>query len=172
MLFRSDYDTITSSFSEVEICSGDTISINTVIENGAAPFAYAWDSGENTDTISVTATDTLVFVYSVTDACNITVTDSVAVNVPNYLPVDVSVLDTTVCANNSETVLFGVPFGGNGVYTYAFNGPGEINQVTDTTALVEPVSTSDYLITITDGCGISATDTLTITVEKIGRAHV
>jgi gliding motility-associated-like protein len=160
-----NYDTLTSSFSDVEICSGDTISISTVTENGAAPFIYNWDSGEDTDTISVTATDTLVLIYSVTDVCGISVTDSVAVNVPVYLPVGLLVSDTTVCANNSEAVLFGIPFGGNGVYTYTFEGPGEINQVTDTTALVEPTTTTSYVITVTDGCGTSASDTLRVTVE-------
>lgn len=160
-----EYDTLTSAFSEIEICSGDTILINTITENGAAPFVYSWDSGENTDTISVTATDTLIAVYTVTDACNITITDSVAVNVPVYDPVGLIVLDTTVCANNSETVLFGFPFGGNGIYTFNFEGPGTINQVTDTTALVEPTSTTSYIITATDGCGISASDTLKVTVE-------
>jgi gliding motility-associated-like protein len=160
-----EYDTLTSAFSEVEICSGDTISINTLTENGAAPFVYSWESGESTDTISVTETDTLIITYTVTDACNIIVTDSVAINVPVYLPVGIITIDTTVCANNSEAVLFGFPFGGNGVYTYEFDGPGTIDQVTDTTALVQPTSTTSYIITVTDGCGTSATDTLKVTVE-------
>jgi gliding motility-associated-like protein len=160
-----EYDTLTSSYSEVEICSGDTINIHTLTENGLSPFTYDWSNEQTTDTIEVTANDSLLFIYTVTDACDISVTDTVAVNVPQYLPVSVTTFDTTVCANNSEALLFGFPFGGNGIYTYSFEGNSPIEQVSDSTALVEPEASSVYIVTVTDGCGIEASDTIRVTVE-------
>lgn len=160
-----EYDTLTSSYSEVEICSGDTINIHTLTENGLSPFTYDWSNEQTTDTIEVTANDSLLFIYTVTDACDISITDTVAVNVPQYLPVSVTTFDTTVCANNSEALLFGFPFGGNGIYTYSFDGTSPIEQVSDSTALVEPEASSVYIVTVTDGCGIEASDTIRVTVE-------
>jgi gliding motility-associated-like protein len=160
-----EYDTLTSSYSEVEICSGDTINIYTVIENGLSPFTFDWSNGETTDTIEVTASDSVFYSYTVTDACDISITDTVAVNVPQYLPVSISTSDTTVCANNSEALLFGFPFGGNGVYTYSFDGTSPIEQVSDSTALVEPQSSSVYIVSVSDGCGVEASDTIRVTVE-------
>ncbi|MFN5370126.1 MAG: gliding motility-associated C-terminal domain-containing protein, partial [Bacteroidia bacterium] len=51
------------------------------------------------------------------------------------------------------------------VYTYSFQGSTPIEQVSDSTALVEPQSTSVYIVSVSDGCGVEASDTIRVTVE-------
>jgi len=67
--------------------------------------------------------------------------------------------DTIICPGNSATLLVSTT-GGTIPYTYNWsNGAG-----TGTSATVTPASTTNYVITVTDKCGQTATDTATVTV--------
>jgi len=77
----------------------------------------------------------------------------------------VTTFDTTVCSNNPIAGLLGFASGGNGIYTYDFDGPGDITFLSDTTATVTVSGPSQYIVTVTDGCGTIAVDTITVNVE-------
>jgi gliding motility-associated-like protein len=161
-----NYDTITSISQDIIICSGDTINIDALTENGLLPHNIAWSNGLNTDTISVTATDTTVFTYTATDACGISVIDSFVVNVPVFDTLIVTTNDTIICSKDSEAALISYPEGGAGGYTYIWTGPQPINATNDSLSVAGPTVTSTYFIQVTDQCGVTAFDSMEVAVQN------
>ena len=160
-----EYQDLTPEFSIQTLCEGDTAVLVAQVENGLEPFIYSWSTGVFNDSIIVVASDSTFYTFTVEDACGFEVTDTAFVNVPIYDSLIVTTFDTTVCSNNPIAGLLGFATGGNGIYTYDFDGPGDITFLSDTTATVTVSGSSQYIVTVTDGCGTIAVDTLTVNVE-------
>lgn len=169
------YDSLLTQVTQVEICSGDTVDISTNAAFGLQPYTFNWGSFGNTDTIAVTATDTTVFEYTITDACGISRSDSVIVNVPDYELIEIFPKDTTICSKDGLAVLYAPAEGGNGEYIWEWDGPGTITQFNDSVFNAAPPTTSTYLVTVTDGCGSVAVDTMQVEVIncvlQVGNAY-
>jgi gliding motility-associated-like protein len=167
-IITMEYDSLVSSPFDTLICEGDSISIEVQVQAGAELIDIIWNTSpsQTAQSIIVFPTDTTFYAYSVTDECNVQVYDTVIVFVPNYPDLNLSASDTTICSKNSEATLFGISVGGDGNYTYQFDGPGAINLNTDSTALVNPSSPSTYFVTVTDGCGNTASDSLRVLLKN------
>lgn len=170
-----NYDSLLTQVTQVEICSGDTVDISTNVAFGLQPYTFNWGSFGNTDTIAVTATDTTVFEYTITDACGISRSDSVIVNVPNYPPVEVFPKDTVICSKDGLAILYAPSEGGNGEYIWEWAGPATITQFNDSVFNAAPTTTSLFAVTVTDGCGSTAVDTMQVEVIncvlQVGNAY-
>lgn len=71
------------------ICPGESATIAVVVSGGdGGPYAYVWDSGQSTDQITVSPTDTTIYTVVIDDACETTpITLSTVVNVaPEPVP--------------------------------------------------------------------------------------
>lgn len=158
------YDSLLTQVTQVEICAGDTVDISTNAAFGLQPYTFNWGSFGNTDTIQVTAVDTTVYYYTITDACGISRSDSVEVIVPNYPPVEVFPKDTVICSKDGLAILYAPAEGGNSVYTWEWDGPGTITQFNDSVYNAAPPTTSTYIVTVTDECGTIAVDTMRVEV--------
>jgi len=159
-----NYDSMQVITNNYEICSGFTIPIFPLVAGGFGDYTFNWNGAGVGDTIQVTATDTTLYPFTVTDECNIAVNDTIVVNVPNYLPITVVTSDTTICSKDGLAILWSEPSGGNGVYTYEWDGPGTITQFNDSMFNAAPPTTSQYMVMITDGCGSMGYDTMTVEV--------
>lgn len=160
------YDSLNSVTQNTIICSGDTIAIEAFTVSGLLPHNISWSNGLNTDTISVTATDTTVFTFTATDACGISVTDSFIVNVPIFDTLIVTTNDTIICSKDSEATLISYPEGGAGGYTYVWSGPAPINALNDSVSVVGPTTTTSYFVVVTDQCGVTASDSMLVEVQN------
>ncbi|MDD5570187.1 MAG: PKD domain-containing protein [Bacteroidales bacterium] len=127
------------------ICFGSQVTI-TASGNGN----FSWSSGETTNSITVSPTQTTTYIVSVSNSCN-TVTDNVVVTV-NPLPAAVTNNDTTICYGNN--VIFTVTGGTNYIWSSGQN-TSSVN--------VSPTQTITYTVTSTNSCG-SATDAIIVTV--------
>lgn len=161
-----NYDSLNSVTQNTIICSGDTISIEAFTISGLLPHNISWSNGLNSDTISVTATDTTVFTFTATDACGISVVDSFIVNVPIFDTLIVSTNDTIICSKDSEATLIAYPEGGAGGYTYVWSGPAPINALNDSVSVVGPTTTTSYFVVVTDQCGVTASDSMLVEVQN------
>lgn len=161
-----NYDSLNSVTQNTIICSGDTISIEAFTVSGLLPHNIAWSNGLNTDTISVTATDTTVFTFTATDACGISVVDSFIVNVPIFDTLIVSTNDTIICSKDSEATLMSYPEGGAGGFTYVWSGPAPITAVNDSVSVVGPTTSTTYYVVVTDQCGVTASDSMVVEVQN------
>ena len=160
------YDSLNSVTQNTIICSGDTIAIEAFTVSGLLPHNISWSNGLNTDTISVTATDTTVFTFTATDACGISVTDSFIVNVPIFDTLIVSTNDTIICSKDSEATLMSYPEGGAGGFTYVWSGPAPITAVNDSVSVVGPTTSTTYYVVVTDQCGVTASDSMVVEVQN------
>ncbi|MGB3778187.1 MAG: fibronectin type III domain-containing protein [Tunicatimonas sp.] len=146
--------------------------------NGSGTYTYAWTSSpanqiapgeetnQNPNTINLTGTTT--FTLEVTDTnTGCKSSDVVTITVTGGLPtVAASANPTTVCAGEAVQ-LTAAASGGDGSYTYAWdNGAG-----TGASPTVNPLVTTTYEVTATDGNGDTAQDQVTVTVNPLPTAY-
>jgi gliding motility-associated-like protein len=151
------------------LCPNQPISLTAGITGGVPPYTHLWSTGATTASISFTAQSSQTIYVQVTDNCTgITLTDTVTVSVPVFPPLSI-VLSPDVtenCPFLSHTFYSSVS-GGNGVYTYQWRTLGSSAIISTTDSLnVTPSSSNSYVLTVTDGCGNEALDTVTYTITS------
>lgn len=152
--------TITLTQDTTVLCAGDDVILDVSASNGTPNYVYTWSTGSNANQILVNPTTTTTYVVGVTDVCNPNpVFDSVTVTVPVYGPIDGGLLDySPTCPGDAVTVLSNAT-GGAGGYTYLWNNGESTSSIG-----VNPTTTTTYTVTITDACGVVATDQSTVNV--------
>ena len=146
-------------------CPGDPVTINSQISGGVQPYTYQWSTGQNTGSMTFTPTNTQSVWLAVSDACTgIPAYDTILVTVPVLSPLTILTSPdiTEICPYIPATL--GVQAsGGSGQYTYAWTINNVLSGTTDS-LLVNPGSSSMYLITVTDNCGNTIQDSINYTI--------
>ncbi|MFM7006096.1 MAG: choice-of-anchor L domain-containing protein [Flavobacteriales bacterium] len=147
------------------ICPGDPVMINSQISGGVQPYTYQWSTGQATGSITLNPTLTQSVWLAVTDACTgIPAYDTILITVPVYNPMSLVVSSdlTEICPYIPATI--GVqPSGGSGQYTYLWTTNNVVSGSSDS-LLVNPGSTATYVVTVTDNCGNTASDSVLYTI--------
>jgi hypothetical protein len=141
---------IVAAGADISVCDQTEV---TLVATGAS--TYVWCSGETTDTLIVTANGVTDICLTGTDANGCINTDTVTVT-GFALPVLVTTNDTALCIGNGATLEV------TGAATYEWNG-GE----TTTTISVNPVNTTTYTVTGTDGNGCVDSAEVMVTVNAL-----
>lgn len=160
-LYIVPLQTITASAPDVTVpCPGSSVNISTQFVGGYPPYTITWDTGENTNTITVNPATTTFYTYTVSDTCGSpAVTDSILVIVPPGSQLAITGSDTVVCAGTNvlltTTITGGIP-----PYNYQWTQNG--SNVGSLSTLNIIVNSSEiYVVSVTDGCGlVTATDTV------------
>lgn len=146
-------------------CPGDPVTINSQISGGVQPYTYLWSTGQTTGSMTFTPSSTTTVWLEVTDACTgIPAYDTLVVNVPVFAPLAVVVSPdiTEICPYVPATI--GVQaIGGSGQYAYLWSVNTLLSGTTDS-LLVNPGSSTTYLITVSDNCGNSVQDSVIYTI--------
>ena len=146
-------------------CPGDPVTINSQISGGVQPYTYQWSTGQNTGSMTFTPTNTQSVWLAVSDACTgIPAYDTILVTVPVLSPLTILTSPdiTEICPYIPATL--GVQAsGGSGQYTYSWTINNVLSGTTDS-LLVNPGSSSIYLITVTDNCGNTIQDSISYTI--------
>ncbi len=124
-------------------------------------FNVLWSTGETTDTIWVIPNQTTYYSVIVSDTCNVyQLVDSALVTYysQNPLSINVSPDQYKICPQDTFQLDVNVISGAGG-YQYLWS-TGQ----TDSSIIVSPNVTTDYIITVTDLCNQTATDTINVTV--------
>ena len=161
------YDSLTTTTKDTLICPETTIDLIAEADNGALPYTYVWEDDQNVtiDTLTVTPADSAVYVFTITDACNVSITDSILVFVPETDSLIITINDTTIC-KNGEATLYGLGAGGTAPYTYTWTGPTTIAAVNDSTSSAKPATTTTYFVNLKDKCNNVLSDSLKVTVQN------
>lgn len=147
-------------------CAGSGATLNSTVTNGASPITYDWSTGQTTQNINFTPPAEGYVYLTVTDACGeISNTDSAFIDFPD--PLTVSASDQSIVCPSDPAILTAIPGGGAIPYSYSWTGGGTTAVVT-----VNPATTTVYTITITDDCGVTASDNATVTVPVYGTVNV
>jgi gliding motility-associated-like protein len=130
-------------------------------------YKYSWTNATGIgDTVHIHPTATTTYVVTVTDSCGNTATDTSVVHFIPYTPLQmVFSNDTTICGGN-KVLLHSVVTNGLPNYNYSWIP----NISTQDTVTVFPATTATYSLKVTDGCGYSISDTMSVTVYPISAA--
>ena len=145
----------------VLICPG-AVTLSITVTGGIPGYNYTWDSGQTTQSITINPNVTTTYTVIVSDTCgNQSITESITVSLPNYVPMIVSASDAAICGGDSAmitaTVVGGIPN-----YTYSWdNGLGN-----GQTFYVNPAQNTNYTVTVTDSCSISVVQTILVSVDS------
>ena len=149
--------------SDVDIyCPFDQTVISAAASGGASFYTYTWDNNAgNQSTETVAPVTTTEYVITVHDTCGSVATDTVKVNLVNYIPLKIkSSNDTNVCKNEA-ILLYAKARDGHAPYTYNWeNGvPG------DTAFIAQSEVNTKYVVAVTDNCGYTEHDTVLVTIS-------
>jgi len=135
---------------DVSICSGDTTNLTATGGNG-----YQWSNGVNSSVNKVAPLENTWYAVTVTTGEGCSAIDSVQVLV-NSLPEAIAGDDQTICV--SDTAILQAS-GGTG---YTWN-----NGSSTATILVNPVNSTKYIVTVTNGNGCKDIDTVNVFVNTL-----
>jgi gliding motility-associated-like protein len=147
---------------------GNGITFNATAGGGVAPLSYTWSNGLTTNPITVTSGGNTTLYVTVTDACHTsTATDSVAIIVENAPPVEITASNDTLICQGSGVQLSATATGGTGTLTYLWSTGN-----TNSAMLVMPETPTNYTVTATDECGISAIEHVFVDVSIIDASFI
>jgi gliding motility-associated-like protein len=147
------------------LCPGDPVTINSQISGGLQPYTYEWSTGQTTSSITLNIANSQSIWLAVTDACTgVPAYDTLFISVPEFNPLAIITSPdiTEICPFIPITIGAQVS-GGSGQYTYLWTTNNVVSGTTDS-LLVNPGSSSIYLITATDNCGNSIQDSVSYTI--------
>jgi gliding motility-associated-like protein len=147
-------------------CAGEEATLVPQISGGIGDYTFVWDNGETSETITIAPPITTTYTLQVTDACLSTPgTGSGTVTVPVYpAPTIATINDTTVLCPNTPVQLFAEAQDGEGVFNYTWEANGNVvgnSPIYD----AQPMVTTVYTVTATDGCGASVSHDVLFTVN-------
>lgn len=164
VLYIQDVDSLDVSLTgDSVLCPGTNVTLVATPSGGTPNYTYLWNTGETTQAIHVSPTVTSSYWVEVTDTCGQVVSDSATVTVVIPQPLVANVMnDTTIHCPNSPVDLTASATGGYGGYGFQWNTGDTGTQIS-----VQTPSTNTYVVTVTDQCGFTASDSAIVTVEEI-----
>lgn len=158
----SDILTITYDISGTAVMGND-------FNNFPSPIVFL--PGEDTVIVTLTPTvdgiaesnETVIITAYTLNACGDTITSVGTVWIFDNPIMSIGLNDTTVLCKNDSILVSAIPAGGFGPYAIAWSN-GETGSPVYVSGILN--GDIDYLVTITDQCGFTFTDTLTVTVTQ------
>lgn len=144
-------------------CPGQTFSYNGVVLNGNPPYNYSWSNSVTGQSINYTITqlggDTLIL--SVIDGCGYSGNDTIFYSQVPPAPLFANAgPDTTLLCAGQTVLLQGSHNGGAGIpVTYSWGSAGNTQNI-----LVQPLSTTMYVLSVTNTCNQFDQDTVFVIV--------
>ena len=140
------------------LCFGDsTGSITTVVSNASEPFSYLWNDIDNSITSNITNISSGWYSLSVTDSLLCITVDSIYVDEPEELLIDISSHVDVSCFGYDDAWAYANVSGGIPEYEYLWND----NNMTDS-AFLDSIPVGTYIITVTDSNLCQSVDTIII----------
>ncbi|MBK9463068.1 MAG: gliding motility-associated C-terminal domain-containing protein [Sphingobacteriales bacterium] len=129
------------------VCGGNTVTLDA----GLAGSTYIWSTGETTQQITVTQTDT--YTVTVTNA-GCTASDDVTITINAPLVVDFGITDSSICPQNGESILLDA--GNAASYSWA--------PASETTQTITVTTAGTYAVTVTDALGCTASQSILVSI--------
>ncbi len=142
---------------DTTICNGSatTISVNPI--GGTSGFIYSWDNGAgNSSGVSVSPTDTTMYIVTVTDNAGCLGTDTVKINVPNLISDSIAAF-IPCDPNHPNGQIQAFANGGKLPYYYSLN-----NAMYQPSGIFANLNFGTYSVSIKDGLGCSFQSSATI----------
>ncbi len=149
------------------ICDGATIELEPIISGGYGVYEFDWSTGEDTQLISVSPLVTTTYNVMVSDTCGMPSDDAdIIVEVAEFPPFTVTIDQGDFLVDCFGLQLTATAVGGDGVYSDWFWSDEDGNNLWgwQNSLWYGPWSgEGDVIVSVEDGCGEIATDTVTAT---------
>ncbi|MCE3280341.1 MAG: hypothetical protein K0S44_2532, partial [Bacteroidetes bacterium] len=154
---------ITTAGQNDTICLGSSGSVTATATGGVGNYYYAWQPGPviNSGTLNITPTSTTQYIVVAYDQDGCAGTpDSVSGVVYHLTGANINAIAYTPICPGQVSPVYVETYGVNGPLTYSWNnglgnGPGAY--------LVTPTTPTTYIVTVTNSCGTSVSDSVSIT---------
>jgi len=137
--------------------------LTAVYNGGIGPYSFAWSSGGTTASVNVNTAGN--HIVTVTDFCNQAATDTVTITVINANPLTLTASNDTMICPGSPLTLVSLAGQGNGGIEYTWSTGATTPNIN-----VAPVVSTVYSITVTDDCGLVATEMVNVDVDPVHAA--
>ena len=163
-----DYLNLIAS-SDKLICDGASANLAASLTSGGIPpFTYYWDTGENTSNIIVSPTTQTIYSVYLTDAFGcVSNTENITVSVNPPVSFDVSTNKDTVCPGD-PVLITSTATSGKPPYTITDSD----NNIINIENIVYPYQQQTYSYTVTDACGSTQTDMVTINTYDVPALNI
>jgi len=141
-------------------CDGDA---QVTAAGGAFPYTYLWSTGDSTDFISGLCAGG--YTVTVTDAGGCSATDSIYIDEPPELFVNLVQNSYTICAGSSTTIGANPSGGDSSFYSFYWFPSSDLLCDTCQNTIAFPQSDTIYYLDVIDGSGCYATDSLNIHIN-------
>lgn len=163
MILSQPTQIITSAGVNDTICLGSSGTVSATASGGGGGYYYTWQPGAviNAGIFNITPTTSTTYTVVAYDAAGCAGTpDTVSAIVYNLTPANIAALAFSPICPGQGTVVYAVAAGITGPLTYSWNnglgtGPGGF--------LVTPSSPVTYVVTVTNACGGTVMDSVSIT---------
>lgn len=168
-LFIQDIEEVSVEINNPEIgCPGENIVLTTEVSGGVPPYTFLWNDNSTQNSISISPTATGEYYVEVVDDClNQFAYDTVIVTVPEYEPITLITSPDIVeiCPNVGQYIGV-IALGGTGNYEYTWVDAS--NQLISTmdSVFISPLTSTFFVVNVSDECGTFATDTVQFTVNS------
>ncbi|MBW6483163.1 MAG: choice-of-anchor L domain-containing protein [Vicingaceae bacterium] len=141
------------------------LDIYTIPTNGTLPYSYLWSNTSADSLVAVNVTNPTTFIVTVTDACNVSATDTILFTFAPYTPMslDIQVVDS-ICVGSETPLAAGIT---NGLppYSFVWNDGVSFSSVTNPTIYSSLLSGTQMItLSVMDQCGIIEEITRTLEV--------
>ncbi len=143
---------------DTTICFSDTIQL---FATGGATYSWSPTTGLSDPNIAnpmASPSDTTVYIVTVTTGNNCVGTDTVTINVNPLPPADAG-MDVWLCPGDN------VQLNATGGITYSWSPTTGLNDPNIADPIASPTDSTTYIVTVTDGNGCSANDTVVVIVN-------
>ncbi|HAS42532.1 MAG TPA: hypothetical protein DCS93_18780 [Microscillaceae bacterium] len=138
------------------LCFGDNNgSLSVQVNNGKAPYAYAWNTGATGSTIN--NLNAGVYTVTVTDANGCTQSESFTLSNPTQLAIAIKENTSPDCFNGTNGRIEIEASGGTGAYTYTW-----AHDASATSAVLANIGAGVYEVTVRDANGCTLTQSVRV----------
>ncbi len=153
-----------NNVSDVTICAGDTFLLDAIANGGTQPYSYTWSDASFPDNPNqqVAPLNSSTYSVTVTDINNCPpAEDTIRITVINIFDDFIDVTNTGPICFGDDVDIEGFHNGVEGPFVYSWN---TLNETTLGPHTDSPDSTLAYILTATDQCNNSISDTTVVTV--------
>jgi gliding motility-associated-like protein len=134
-------------------CSSINGTATVTVSGGTAPFTYAWNNGQSSQTATGLAAGN--YTCTITDANGCTQTGTMSITNPNSPVVTIASQTSVSCFGGNNGTATATATGGNAPYTYSWSNG-------NTSSAAAALSSSSYTVTVSDANGCSSTQSVSI----------